>query len=146
LKHLEVLTSYGVAWKSFTEQYFDSCGIFRDAVISIAATLAKQERLKISERTVAGLERARKQGRGGRPSEAGAGPGPGAAAAERGEEPARDIRSDGVEPDDHGTDPEDRMNQRRILVRITSVCGPDAGRDMANFTIREPFILCPLFE
>jgi DNA invertase Pin-like site-specific DNA recombinase len=68
LKHLEVLTSYGVAWKSFTEQYLDSCGIFRDAVISIAATLAKQERLKISERTVAGLERARKQGRvGGRP-------------------------------------------------------------------------------
>jgi DNA invertase Pin-like site-specific DNA recombinase len=57
-----------VAWKSFTEQYFDSCGIFRDAVISIAATLAEQERLKISERTVAGLERARKQGRvGGRP-------------------------------------------------------------------------------
>jgi DNA invertase Pin-like site-specific DNA recombinase len=44
------------------------CGIFRDAVISIAATLAKQERLKISERTVAGLERACKQGRvGGRP-------------------------------------------------------------------------------
>ena len=63
LKHLEVLTSYGVAWKSFTEHYFDSCGIFRDAVISIAATLAKQERLKISERTVAGLERACKQGR-----------------------------------------------------------------------------------
>jgi DNA invertase Pin-like site-specific DNA recombinase len=57
-----------VASKSFTEQYFDSCGIFRDAVISIAATLARQERLKISERTVAGLERARKQGRiGGRP-------------------------------------------------------------------------------
>ena len=68
LKRLELLTSYGAGWKSFTEQYFDSCGIFRDAVISIAATLAKQERLKISERTVAGLERARKQGRvGGRP-------------------------------------------------------------------------------
>jgi DNA invertase Pin-like site-specific DNA recombinase len=68
LKHLEVLTSYGVAWKSFTEQYFDSCGIFRDAVISIAATLAKQERLKISERTMAGLQRAKRQGRvGGRP-------------------------------------------------------------------------------
>jgi DNA invertase Pin-like site-specific DNA recombinase len=68
LKHLELLTSYGVAWKSFTEQYFDSCGIFRDAVISIAATLAKQERLKISERTIAGLQRAKRQGRvGGRP-------------------------------------------------------------------------------
>jgi DNA invertase Pin-like site-specific DNA recombinase len=63
-----MLTSYGVVWKNFTEQYFDSCGIFRDGVISIAAILAKQERLKISERTVAGLERARKQGRiGGRP-------------------------------------------------------------------------------
>lgn len=50
------------------EQYFDSCGIFRDAVISIAATLAKQERLKISERTIAGLQRAKRQGRvGGRP-------------------------------------------------------------------------------
>jgi DNA invertase Pin-like site-specific DNA recombinase len=68
LKHLEVITSYGVAWQSYTEQYFDSCGIFRDAIISIAATLAKQERVKISERTIAGLERARKQGRfGGRP-------------------------------------------------------------------------------
>jgi hypothetical protein len=33
----------------------------------IAATLAKQERLKISERTIVGLERARKHGRvGGR--------------------------------------------------------------------------------
>jgi len=43
-------------------------GIFRDAVISIAAPLAKQERLKISERTIAALECARKQGRvGGRP-------------------------------------------------------------------------------
>jgi DNA invertase Pin-like site-specific DNA recombinase len=37
-------------------------------VLAIAATLAKQERLKISERTLAGLQRARKQGRvGGRP-------------------------------------------------------------------------------
>jgi DNA invertase Pin-like site-specific DNA recombinase len=68
LKSLEQLTACGVGWKSFTEQYFDSCGIFRDAVISIAATLAKQERIKISERTIAGLQRARKQGRiGGRP-------------------------------------------------------------------------------
>jgi DNA invertase Pin-like site-specific DNA recombinase len=48
----------------------------------IAAILAKQERLKISERTVAGLERARKQGR--RPAEAGAGPGPGAASSDGG--------------------------------------------------------------
>ena len=68
LQHLQTLTSYGVNWKSFTEQYLDSCGVFRDAVLSILATIAKQERIRISERTVAGLERARKQGRiGGRP-------------------------------------------------------------------------------
>jgi DNA invertase Pin-like site-specific DNA recombinase len=68
LQYLRRLTSYGVGWKSFTEQYLDSCGVFRDAVLSILATIAKQERIRLSERTVAGLERARKQGRvGGRP-------------------------------------------------------------------------------
>ena len=67
LKHLERLTAAGVGWKSFTEQYLDSCGIFKDAVLAILAVIAKQERLRLSERTVAGLERARKQGRvGGR--------------------------------------------------------------------------------
>lgn len=68
LQHLQRLTSYGVGWKSFTEQYLDSCGVFRDAVLSILATIAKQERIRLSERTIAGLQRARKQGRiGGRP-------------------------------------------------------------------------------
>jgi len=68
LQHLQRLTSYGVGWKSFTEQYLDSCGIFRDAVLSILATIAKQERIRLSERTLAGLARARKQGHiGGRP-------------------------------------------------------------------------------
>jgi len=48
--------------------FFDSCGIFRDAVIGILATVAKQERVRISERVTAGLKRARKEGRiGGRP-------------------------------------------------------------------------------
>jgi predicted site-specific integrase-resolvase len=37
LQHLNRLTSYGVGFRSFTEQYFDSCGIFKDAVISILA-------------------------------------------------------------------------------------------------------------
>src|ERR1019366_4967578 len=63
-----LLTSYGVGWRSFTEQYLDSCGVFRDAVLSILATIAQQERIRISERVTAGLARARKQGRvGGRP-------------------------------------------------------------------------------
>lgn len=62
LGHLRRLTDYGVDWRSFTEQYLDSTGIFRDAVISILATIAKQERLRISERVKAGLERARAKG------------------------------------------------------------------------------------
>ena len=67
LKHLERLTGAGVGWKSFTEQYLDSCGIFKDAVLAILAVIAKQERIRLSERTMAGLERARRQGRvGGR--------------------------------------------------------------------------------
>jgi DNA invertase Pin-like site-specific DNA recombinase len=68
LQHLQRLTGYGVGYRSYTEQYLDSCGMFRDAVISILATVAKQERVRLSERTVAGLERAREKGRiGGRP-------------------------------------------------------------------------------
>lgn len=63
LQHLSRLTSYGVAYRSFTEQYFDSCGIFKDAVISILATVAKQERIRLSERTKAGLAIARSRGR-----------------------------------------------------------------------------------
>lgn len=37
LRYLERLTACGVEWRSFTEQFFDSCGPFRDAVISIFA-------------------------------------------------------------------------------------------------------------
>jgi DNA invertase Pin-like site-specific DNA recombinase len=68
LKHLELLNSYGVNWKSFTESYLDSCGIFKDAVLAILATIARQEKIRIQERVRAGLDRARRQGRvGGRP-------------------------------------------------------------------------------
>jgi DNA invertase Pin-like site-specific DNA recombinase len=63
LRYLERLTSYGVEWRSFTEQFFDSCGPFRDAVISIMATLARMERVKRSERTKAGLAIARAKGK-----------------------------------------------------------------------------------
>jgi DNA invertase Pin-like site-specific DNA recombinase len=63
LVHLTRLDSYGVAWRSFMEPFFDSCGVMRDVVISIMATLAEQERISISERTKAGLVRAVKAGR-----------------------------------------------------------------------------------
>jgi DNA invertase Pin-like site-specific DNA recombinase len=63
LQHLQRLTSAGCGWKSYTEQYLDSCGVFRDAVLSILATIAKQERIRLSERTKAGLEKARRKGK-----------------------------------------------------------------------------------
>src|ERR1035438_5620035 len=68
LNHLQRLTGYGVNYRSFTEQYLDSTGLFKEAVVGILAAVAKQERVRLSERTIAGLERARAQGRvGGRP-------------------------------------------------------------------------------
>ena len=63
LNNLRRLEAAGVGFRSLTEQYLDSCGIFKDAVLSILATIAKQESIRISERTIAGLEKARKQGR-----------------------------------------------------------------------------------
>lgn len=62
LQHLNRLTSCGVCWRSFTEQYLDSCGAFRDAVLAILAVIAKQERVRLSERTRAGLAVARSKG------------------------------------------------------------------------------------
>jgi DNA invertase Pin-like site-specific DNA recombinase len=62
LQHLNALSSYGVGFRSFAEPYLDSCGIFKDAVIAILGTIAKQERLRISQRVRAGLERARISG------------------------------------------------------------------------------------
>ncbi len=63
LQHLNRLESHGVGFRSFTEPYFDSCGVFKDAVIAIMATLAKQERVKRAERTKAGLAIARAKGK-----------------------------------------------------------------------------------
>lgn len=69
LQHLQRLTAYNVGWRSFTEQFLDSVGPFRDAVLAILACLAKQERIRIGERTRAGLDVARARGkRLGRPT------------------------------------------------------------------------------
>jgi DNA invertase Pin-like site-specific DNA recombinase len=63
LTYLERLDSWGVAWRSFTEPYLDSCGVMKDVVISVMASMAQQERISISERTKAGLRRAVKEGK-----------------------------------------------------------------------------------
>jgi DNA invertase Pin-like site-specific DNA recombinase len=63
LQHLQRLTEYGVEWRSHTEEFLDSCGVFRDTVLSILATIAKQERIRRSERASAAIARLRRQGR-----------------------------------------------------------------------------------
>ena len=58
LRDLNLLTSYGVAFRSYSEQYLDTCGLFKEAIIAILATLAKQERIRLGERVRAGLKTA----------------------------------------------------------------------------------------
>jgi DNA invertase Pin-like site-specific DNA recombinase len=68
LNYLQRLESKGVDYVSFQEQWLDSTGPFKDVMIAMFATLAKQERARISERTIAGLKVARAKGkRLGRP-------------------------------------------------------------------------------
>jgi DNA invertase Pin-like site-specific DNA recombinase len=65
--HIKTLKSHGVEFESFQEQHFRTTGPAGNLMIAIAAWIAEQERIRISERTKAGLARARKQGRvGGR--------------------------------------------------------------------------------
>jgi len=63
IQYLTQLDDYGVAWHSFTEQYLSSMGVFSDCIISLLSTLARQEKIRIGERTRAGLARARLNGK-----------------------------------------------------------------------------------
>ncbi|SDE86307.1 recombinase family protein [Terriglobus roseus] len=68
LAYIRQLTSYRIGFRSYQEPFFDSAGPFKEFMISAFATFASLERARISERTLAGLARARTQGRiGGRP-------------------------------------------------------------------------------
>ena len=67
LTYLQQLSSYGVGYVSYSEPFLSSLGVFGDAIVALLATLAKQEKIRLRERTLAGLARARSQGRiGGR--------------------------------------------------------------------------------
>jgi DNA invertase Pin-like site-specific DNA recombinase len=61
INYLSELESYGVNFISYTEPYLNSIGIFKEAIISILATLAKQEKVRLGERVKAGLENAKKK-------------------------------------------------------------------------------------
>src|SRR6266853_1363392 len=62
--HLQRLTAAGVAFHSYSESMLSTDNeVVRDIVLAVMASLAKMERQKISERTKAGLERARAKGK-----------------------------------------------------------------------------------
>lgn len=63
LQYLRRLSDLGIKFKSYTEQYIDSLGIFSDAIIGILAAVAQQERVRLSDRTKAGLARKRAEGK-----------------------------------------------------------------------------------
>jgi len=63
LQKLKELENLGIKWHSYNDPYLSSVGEFKDVVISIMSTLAKIERQKISERTKAGLQRAKTKGK-----------------------------------------------------------------------------------
>jgi len=62
LQHLERLAKAGVGYASLGEQHLDSTNPFNDVFIAFAASMAKQEKVRISERTKAGLARVRALG------------------------------------------------------------------------------------
>ena len=62
--YLEQLKGWGVGWRSYTQPFLDTGNdMVTGIVLSVLAAVAAQERITISERTKAGLERARKAGR-----------------------------------------------------------------------------------
>ena len=63
LQYLRRLKDNGIAFKSYAELYIDSLGVFGDAIIGLLAAMAQQERVRISDRTRAGIQRAKAQGR-----------------------------------------------------------------------------------
>ena len=60
--HIKRLLDYGVQFESLTEPHFRTTGPAGELMIAIAAWIAKQERVRISERTKAGLAVARAKG------------------------------------------------------------------------------------
>jgi DNA invertase Pin-like site-specific DNA recombinase len=61
---LQKLSSHGVGFHSYSEEHLSTDNeVVRNVLLAVLASLAKLERQKISERTKAGLERARAKGK-----------------------------------------------------------------------------------
>jgi len=70
INYLQILDSHGVTFMSYTEEFLNTDNeLVRSILLAVMSSLAQIEAKKISERTKAGLERARKKGkRLGKPS------------------------------------------------------------------------------
>jgi DNA invertase Pin-like site-specific DNA recombinase len=62
LRYLKELKDHGVNYKLFTEPYLDSLGPFGDVIVSLLATIAAQDLIKISENTKAALAKKKAAG------------------------------------------------------------------------------------
>jgi DNA invertase Pin-like site-specific DNA recombinase len=62
LRYLKELKDHGVNYKSFTEPYLNSLGPFGDVIVSMLATIAAQDLIKISENTKAALAKKKAAG------------------------------------------------------------------------------------
>jgi DNA invertase Pin-like site-specific DNA recombinase len=62
MQYFHKLKSYGVDYKSYTEPHLDSTNPLNDVLVSFSATMAKQERARLIDRTKAGLQTARDKG------------------------------------------------------------------------------------
>jgi DNA invertase Pin-like site-specific DNA recombinase len=67
--HIKKLNGYGVQFESYTEPHFRTTGPAGELMLAVAAWIAKQERIRISERVKAGMDRVKASGKHvGRPS------------------------------------------------------------------------------
>ncbi|MGP0017908.1 MAG: recombinase family protein [Candidatus Sulfotelmatobacter sp.] len=63
LGYLEQLKGWGIGWRAYTQPFLDTGNEMTNSIVlSVLAAVAKQERITISERTRAGLQRARRTG------------------------------------------------------------------------------------
>jgi DNA invertase Pin-like site-specific DNA recombinase len=61
-QYIQRLKRWRVQFESYTEAHFRTTGPTGELMLAVAAWIAKQERQRISDRTKAGMERAKRQG------------------------------------------------------------------------------------
>jgi DNA invertase Pin-like site-specific DNA recombinase len=64
LGYLEQLRGWNIGWRSYTQPFLDTGNEMTNGIVlSVLSAIAQQERVTISERTKAGLQRAKRAGR-----------------------------------------------------------------------------------